>query len=75
MQRRVALALEKAYGENVADIAPLLGRYFGEAGEAEKAARYLVLSGDEARRVYAYQEATAAYEQALVFLEELDDEP
>ncbi|MGD8855218.1 MAG: ABC transporter substrate-binding protein [Chloroflexota bacterium] len=70
MQRKVALALEEAYPERLQELAPLLGRYFAEAGEAEKAVAYLLQAGDNARQVYAYDEAIGAYEQALIFLRE-----
>ncbi len=73
LQRQVALVLEQAYPERLADLAPLLGRYFAEAGESDKAIHYLLQAGDDARRVYAYDEAINAYEQALIFLKEVDD--
>ncbi len=51
-------------------MAPLLGRFFAEAGVQEKAIQYLLQAGDDARQVYAYQEAAEAYEHALLFLRE-----
>jgi oligopeptide transport system substrate-binding protein len=73
LQRQVALALEEAYPERLGELASLLGRYFAEAGEGEKAVAYLLQAGDDARRVYAYDEAARAYEQALIFLREFGD--
>ena len=72
-QLRVAQALEAAFPERQQLMAPLLGRYFAEAGAGEKAIYYLLKSGDAARDVFAYDEAIKAYCQALMFLEELDD--
>lgn len=73
LQRQVALALEEAYPERLRELAPLLGRFFAEAGEGEKAVAHLLQAGDDARRVYAYDEAIHAYEQALIFLREFGD--
>lgn len=73
LQRQVALALERAFPDRRQELAPLLGRYFAEAGEGEKAVEYLVQAGDDARQLYAYDEAIEAYEQALIFLREFDD--
>lgn len=70
LQRRVALALEASFPERLKELAPLLGRYFAEAGEGKKAVGYLLQAGDDARRVYAYDEAIEAYEQALIFQRE-----
>ncbi len=72
-QLRVAQALEAAYPGRQQLMAPLLGRYFAEAGAGEKAIHYLLMSGDAARDVFAFDEAITAYSQALMFLEELDD--
>jgi ABC-type oligopeptide transport system substrate-binding subunit len=70
MQRKVALALEQSFPDQLDELGPLLGRYFAEAGEADKAVKYLLSAGDAARRLYAYEEAIEAYEQALLFLKE-----
>jgi ABC-type oligopeptide transport system substrate-binding subunit len=74
MQRTVAARLEAAYPESRDELAPLLGRYFAEAHETEKAISYLLHAGDRARELYAYDEAIAAYDQALLFLKEEADE-
>jgi len=73
LQRQVALALENGFPGREKELAPLLGRYFAEAGEGDKAVDYLLSAGDSAREVFAYQETIQAYEQALLFLEERGD--
>lgn len=73
LQRQVALSLEEAYPDRLLELAPLLGRYFAEAGDGQKAVQYLLQAGDEARQVYAYDEAIDSYEQALLFLKETGD--
>ncbi len=69
-QYRIACAIEEAFPDKMESLAPMLGRYFAEAGEGEKAVFYLLLAGDAAHRLFAYDEAIKAYEQALLFLEE-----
>jgi oligopeptide transport system substrate-binding protein len=42
-----------------------LARHYHQAGQASKAADYLLQAGDRARRLYAHQEAIRNYRQAL----------
>jgi ABC-type oligopeptide transport system substrate-binding subunit len=69
-QRQVALALEGRFPERREEFTPLLGRYFAEAGDGDKAITYLLATGDAARELYAYDEAIEAYEQTLIFLKQ-----
>ena len=69
-QRQVALALEESFPERSEELAPLLGRYFAEAGSSDKGVDYLIIAGDRAREIFAYDEAIKAYNQALLFLKE-----
>ncbi len=71
-QRQMALALEAAFPDRRKSLAPMLGRYFAEAGDGDNAVPYLLLAGDTARRVFAYDEAISAYEAALLFQKEAD---
>ncbi len=73
LQRQVAFALEEALPAELDELAPLLGRYFAEAGEGQKAVHYLLLAGDAARQLFAYHEAIEAYQQALLFLRDGDE--
>jgi oligopeptide transport system substrate-binding protein len=73
LQRSVAFKLEQTLPDRRDELAPLLGHYFAEAGESDRAIKYLLRAGDAARRLYAYAEAIDAYEQALIFLREQDD--
>jgi serine/threonine protein kinase len=73
VQRQVALALEENFPERQQELAPLLGRYFAEAGDGQRGVKYLLMAGDSARAVFAYDEAIEAYEHALLFLTELED--
>jgi ABC-type transport system substrate-binding protein len=50
----------------------LLGRHFAEAGERERAVRYLLSAGDAARRLHADEEALDHYGEALELLEPTD---
>ncbi len=67
---QAALALEQVFPNRLEDLAPRLSYHLLEAGEELKAVNYLILTGDSARRVYAYKEAITAYEQAVDFLKE-----
>ncbi|MCP4932795.1 MAG: AAA family ATPase [bacterium] len=69
----VGLALEALYGERRDEIAPQLAWHFAEAGEAEKAIYYSLLAGDQARGLYAHQEAINHYQRALPFLRKRDE--
>lgn len=66
-------ALEELYGKRANEIAPRLAWHFAEAEDAERAIHYLLLAGDQARRLYAYQEAINHYRRALVFLRERNE--
>ncbi|HET7011162.1 MAG TPA: ABC transporter substrate-binding protein [Anaerolineales bacterium] len=70
LHRRVAEAMEKLEGDRLDELAPIIGRHFAEAGDWDKAADYLLRAGDQAQRLYAYQEAIADYEEALAVLRE-----
>lgn len=70
LHRRAALALEHLYPDRLAELAPVLGRHFAEAGDHARAADYLLQAGDRARALFAYTEAIQAYEQALEYLRE-----
>jgi tRNA A-37 threonylcarbamoyl transferase component Bud32/tetratricopeptide (TPR) repeat protein len=67
---RAAIALERIYPNRLNELAPRIGQHFAEAGNGQKASEYLLKAGDNARKLYAYQEAIDSYEQALVFLRE-----
>ncbi len=73
LQKEVALDLEENLPDRCQELAPLLGRYFAEAGDGEKGVHYLLLAGDAAREVFAYQEAIEAYEHAQLLLSDLGD--
>lgn len=67
---RVASALERLHPGELEVLAPRLGRHFAEAGEWEKAARYLLMAGDRAMALFAYTEAIDAYQEALTIVKE-----
>jgi ABC-type oligopeptide transport system substrate-binding subunit len=71
--RQVAEALERLFPERVDEQVGLLAHHWEQAGEAEKATAYLLRAADQARTLYAHQEAIDFYERALVFLREGED--
>jgi predicted ATPase len=73
LHRRVAEALERLGADHLDELAPRIGRHFAEAGEWDKAADYLLRAGDQANKLYAYQEAIEDYDEALGILRERRD--
>jgi ABC-type oligopeptide transport system substrate-binding subunit/DNA-binding SARP family transcriptional activator len=74
LHTRAGLALEQLHGDQAAALAGELAHHFLQGQKAdptlsEKAVRYLLLAGDQARGLYAHGEAIAHYEQALAFLQ------
>lgn len=68
--RQVAEALEQLFPERVEEQVGLLAYHWERAEVGEKATKYLLQAGDQARLAYAHQEAIDYYERALVFLKE-----
>ncbi len=65
LHRLVGETLEKISAERLAELAPVLGQHFSEAGDSTRAQHYLQLAGDDAAARYANREALAYYTQAL----------
>lgn len=65
----VGHALEAIYGPRAEQIAAELAQHFTLGGVQDKALRYLLESGDQARIAYAFPEALRSYRQALEILE------
>jgi class 3 adenylate cyclase/tetratricopeptide (TPR) repeat protein len=65
VHRRVAEALEGGDPARLEEVAPLLVRHFGEAGDDAATLRYAVMAGDAAARLYAHAEAEAHYRVGL----------
>jgi oligopeptide transport system substrate-binding protein len=68
--QQVAETLERRPDEEISDQAGLLAHHWEEAGLPGKAVAYHLRAGDQARLVYAHQEAVDHYERALVTLKE-----
>ncbi|MCP4210007.1 MAG: AAA family ATPase [Halieaceae bacterium] len=62
---QVGAILERTYGTQNHLIAPQLALHFDLGGEPERALSYYLQSGDQARLLYADEQAMAAYERAL----------
>jgi adenylate cyclase len=70
LHRRAAQAIERVSNDRIEEFAAQLGDHYLKAGESEKAIEYLLQAGDQARRVYAYEEAVQHDRQALALLRE-----
>jgi len=69
LHARIAEALEELYGADVAAHAAELAHHFAEAEAVlgiEKLVRYSLLAGDRALAAYAWEEAQANFERALL---------
>ena len=60
----VGRELEELYGEDAKMIAAQLARHYIEAGDEEKAIKYCVTAGDQAKLAYGYREAIRYYDLA-----------
>jgi oligopeptide transport system substrate-binding protein len=69
LHRRAAAALEERDPENYTAI----GTHLLEAGKTEEGVDYLLLAGDQARSLFAHQEAINHYLQALDYAKETED--
>ncbi len=69
LHRRVGQALERVFSDRVDAYVGLLAFHWEQAQELERATTYLLRAGDQARQVYAHQEAAGYYRRALAILE------
>jgi tetratricopeptide (TPR) repeat protein len=67
---QVADALEDLYPDRRAELAPVLGMHFEQAGETEKAIEYYVAGAKHALDRYAVQEAYAGFDRAITLIEQ-----
>ncbi|HUF93737.1 MAG TPA: adenylate/guanylate cyclase domain-containing protein [Candidatus Limnocylindria bacterium] len=72
LHARAGQALEALYVERPEEALQELARHYGRSADRAKALHYLVLAGDRARSLFAYDDATAYYRQALHTLDERD---
>jgi DNA-binding winged helix-turn-helix (wHTH) protein/tetratricopeptide (TPR) repeat protein len=73
LHRRVALRGEEAYGPRVIEIAAELAMHFEQAGDHERAVRYLQQAAVNAMHRSAYREAIAVSRRGLALLGTLPD--
>ena len=73
LHAEVGAVLEELYGDQSAEVAAQLAWHFSEAGEVDKAIQYLQRAGDQARLMYAHQEAVEFYQRAIGFLKDQGD--
>ena len=72
-RRELHLAAGMAVEENNPEDYEALALHFQRAGEANKAADYLLKAGDRARSLYASQEAIESYKHAMQILKKRGD--
>ncbi|NIN70087.1 MAG: tetratricopeptide repeat protein, partial [Anaerolineae bacterium] len=69
----IASALEDLYQEENEQITVQLARHYAEAGQVQQAITFLLRAGDQARDLYAFDEAIDFYKRALAFLRDEGD--
>jgi adenylate cyclase len=65
LHARAGEAIERLYVERPEEALQELARHYGRSSQRARALHYLVLAGDRARSLFAYDDATAYYRQAL----------
>ncbi len=70
---KIADALVELHGKNLGKVASQLALHFNQGGKADQAVEYYLLAGDQARTLYARQNAIDYYQQAEALLEEKND--
>jgi tetratricopeptide (TPR) repeat protein len=81
VQRRKVLhgaigqAIEQLYADRLEEQAAMLAYHYALSERQDKAARYTLLAGDQAARLYANAEATTHYTQALSLARSLPPSP
>jgi len=70
LHARAGRALEEVYVERPEEVLQELARHYSRSAERDKALHYLVLAGDRARSLFAYDEAGAYYRQALALADD-----
>lgn len=68
LHQTVAAALEDIHQGGTEKIAPTLATHFDQAGESDKAIDYYLEAGDQARRIYARQDAIDYYQRAALLM-------
>jgi serine/threonine protein kinase/tetratricopeptide (TPR) repeat protein len=66
LHRRIAMAIEEAYPEDLEELA----YHFGQAGDQDKARLYTIRAGDRAQKLYANTQALNFYNEALTLTPE-----
>jgi tetratricopeptide (TPR) repeat protein len=74
LHQQIAECLEGLYKEDIPSIAAVLANHYQAAGIKAKAVDYLLLTGDQARSLYAHQEAIRCYQLAIKYLKEIGAE-
>jgi len=70
---KIADALVELHSTSLGKVASQLALHFNQGGKANQAVEYYLLAGDQARTLYARQNAIDCYQQAETLLEEKND--
>jgi oligopeptide transport system substrate-binding protein len=67
---QIGKILEALYAGHTEQVTVQLAWHYTEAGQVDKAVEYLLQAGDQARALYAHQDAIDHYQRALEFLKD-----
>lgn len=65
LHQKAGEAIEQLYPDQLSEFADALAFHFSQSGQREKAVRYLILAGDQAKGLYSLKEALRFYKEAL----------
>ena len=74
LHAKAGQALERLYAARPDEIVQDLAHHYARSHERDKALTYLVRAGDRARSLFAYDDATASYQEALRLLDGAPDD-
>lgn len=74
LHEKVGYGLEQLYGKHKGEISVHLARHFEAAGEVEKTIEYLLLAGNQAKRVSANDQAVLHLRKGISLLDDLPGE-
>jgi tetratricopeptide (TPR) repeat protein len=69
LHQRVAEAIERSYGDRLAEWAEVLAHHWGQTPHADKAVRYLALAGEKSLRIYSVEEAHERFRRIVELIE------
>lgn len=74
LHKKVAQAIEELHQAQLGEVASQLAHHYQIVGEKEKAVQYLIQAGDQARAIFARENAVAHYQDAIAYRDHPPDQ-